>query len=121
MHLILSVKNINKREVDFPDMNFVFIYITNPNEEEARKIAKHLLEKKLIACANIFPINSLYWWQGKIADEKEVVVIAKTLEENFEKVKEEVKKIHSYSIPCIIKIPVSSNKSYFDWLENQVK
>ena len=102
-------------------MNFIFVYITNPNEEEARKIARHLLEKKLIACANIFPISSLYWWKGKIADEKEVVLIAKTLEENFEKVKEEVKKIHSYSVPCIIKIPVSSNKKYFDCIKEEVE
>lgn len=102
-------------------MNFIFIYITNPTEEEAKKIARHLLEKKLIACANIFPISSLYWWKGKIADEKEVVVIAKTLEENFEKVKEEVKKIHPYSVPAIIKIPVSSNKKYFDWLKGEIE
>ncbi|MBZ9572838.1 divalent-cation tolerance protein CutA [Patescibacteria group bacterium] len=102
-------------------MNFVFVYITNPTKEEARKIAKHLLEKKLIACANIFPINSLYWWEGKIADESEFVLIAKTTEENFGKVKKEVEKIHSYTIPCIVRISVSSNKKYFDWLKGAIK
>lgn len=102
-------------------MNFVFIYITNPTKEEAGKIARHLLEKRLIACANIFPINSLYWWKGKIADENEFVLIAKTTEENFEKVKKEVKKIHSYTIPCIVRISVSSNKKYFDWLKGAIK
>jgi periplasmic divalent cation tolerance protein len=102
-------------------MNFILVYITNPTIEEARKIAKHLLEKKLIACANIFPITSLYWWEGKIADEKEFVLIAKTSEDNYEKVKNEVEKIHSYSTPCIIKIPVSSNKKYFDWLKTEIK
>lgn len=102
--------------------NFVFIYITNPSKEEARKIAKHLLDKKLIACANIYSgINSLYPWEGKIADEEEFILIAKTLESNFEKVKNEVEKIHSYSIPCIVKIPVSSNKKYFDWLKSKIK
>ena len=40
--------------------NFIFIYITNPNKDEAKKIAKHLLNKKLIACGNIYPINSIY-------------------------------------------------------------
>lgn len=98
-----------------------FIYITNPTEEEAEKIAKHLLYKKLIACANIFPIHSLYLWKGKIADENEFVLIAKTNETNFEKVKNEVEKIHTYTIPCIIKIPVSSNKKYFDWLKRKLK
>ena len=102
-------------------MDFIFIYITNPSKEEARKIAKYLLKKKLIACGNIFPINSLYRWEGEIVDENEFVLIVKTTEANFEKVKNEVEKIHSYTCPCVIKIPVSSNKKYFDWLRSEVK
>ena len=102
-------------------MNFIFIYITNPTKKEARKIAKHLLEKKLIACANIFPIDSLYWWKGKIAEEKEFVLIAKTKKDNFNRVKKEIEKIHSYTIPCIVKIPVSSNEKYYQWLNEVIK
>lgn len=102
-------------------MNFIFIYITNPTEKKAEKIANFLLKKKLIACANIFPIKSLYWWNRKIAQEKEVVLIVKTTKNNFGKVKKEVEKIHPYKIPCIVKIPVSSNKKYFDWLKDEIK
>jgi len=102
-------------------MNFIFIYITNPSKEKAKEIARHLLEKKLIACANIFPIDSLYWWEGKVTEDNEFVLIAKTTENKFEKVKDEVRKIHPYKIPCIIKIPVSSNREYFDWLKGEVK
>ena len=51
-----------------------------------------LVKKRLIACANIFPINSMYWWKGKIVNYKESVIIAKTLEKNFKKVINEVKK-----------------------------
>ncbi len=100
---------------------FIFIYITNQTKEEAEKIAKYLLKKKLIACANIFPIRSLYLQKGKIADEGEIVLIAKTYESNFEKVKNDIEKMHSYAIPCIVKIPVSSNKKYFDWLKNEIE
>lgn len=101
--------------------NFIFIYITNSSKEEARKIARHLLTKKLIACANIHPeVESLYPWKGKMTEEKEVILIAKTLEKNFEKVKSEVEKIHSYSTPCIIKISVSSNEKYFEWLKGEI-
>jgi len=57
----------------------------------------------------------------KITDENEYVLIAKTMEANFEKVKREVEKIHSYTCPCVIRIPVSSNKKYFDWLKSEVK
>ena len=101
--------------------NFIFCYITNPSEEEAKKIAKHLLENKLIACANIFPINSLYHWEGKIADENEFILIGKTTEGNFTKVKEEVEKIHSYDIPCIIKLKVEGNEKYFEWLNDKIE
>jgi len=99
----------------------ILIYITNPTKEEAKKIAEHLIEKKLIACANIFPITSLYKWNGKLADEGEFVLLGKTREENYEKIVDEVEKIHSYKIPCILKVPMEANKSYENWLENEVE
>lgn len=99
----------------------IFIYITNPSKKEAKRIALHLLKKRLIACANIFPIDSMYWWKGKIKKAKEVVLIAKTKKENFEKVKEEVKKIHPYSVPSIEKLEVEANEEYEKWLNSEVK
>ncbi len=102
-------------------MDFILIYITNPTDKEAKETAKYLLKKKLIACANIFPINSLYRWKGKIADRNEIVLIGKTTENKFEIVKNEIEKIHSYKIPCIVKIPVSSNKKYYDWLKKEIE
>lgn len=100
---------------------FVFIYITNPSEQKAKEIAKHLIGKKLIACGNIFPINSLYKWKGKLEDEKEFVLLAKTIEKNFEKVKQEIEKIHPYDVPCIVKIPVNSNEKYFEWVKKETE
>src|SRR3989338_8908338 len=83
--------------------DFIFIYITNPNKEEAKKIAKHLIEKKLIACANIYDnITSIYFWEGKIADENECVLIAKTLDKNFEKVKTEDLKSEDIKSKCFL-------------------
>lgn len=102
-------------------MSFIFVYITNENELEAKKIAKHLLEKRLVACANIFPISSMYWWNGKIEETKEIVLIAKTAKENYNKVKAEVKKIHPYKIPCIIKIDVEANDEFEGWLKGELK
>lgn len=101
--------------------NLVLVYITNPSEKEAKRIAKLLLRKRLIACANIFPVKSMYWWKGRVNDDREFVLIAKILGNNFEKVKIEVEKTHPYEIPCIVKIPVSSNNKYFDWLVNSTK
>jgi periplasmic divalent cation tolerance protein len=99
----------------------IFVYITNPSEKEAKKIATMLIDQKLIACANIFPVSSIYKWEGKVVDEKEFVLIAKTAEKNYGKVVEEVEKIHPYKIPCITKIPVTPNEKYSKWLKSQLK
>ena len=95
-------------------------YVVCKNKEEAKKIAKHLLSKKLIACANIFPIESLYWWQNKIIEDKEAVLICKTTE-NFIEVEREIKKIHSYEIPCILNFDVKVNKEYENWAKSVIK
>ena len=95
-------------------------YVVCKNKEEAKKIAKHLLSKKLIACANIFPIESLYWWQNKVIEDKEAVLICKTTE-NFIEVEREIKKIHSYEIPCILNFDVKVNKEYENWAKSVIK
>ena len=102
-------------------MSFIFVYITNPNKKVAKKISLHLLKKRIAACTNTFPIDSSYWWKGKIEKTKEVVLIVKTRKENFNKIKNEIKKIHPYSIPCIIKFNVEANKEYENWLKKETK
>lgn len=101
---------------------FVFVYMTCQDLDEARKIAKHLLEKKLIACANIFPVRSLFWWEGRIEECNEFVMIVKTKAEKFKELREEVKKIHSYSIPCICSFVVEEgNREFLDWIDKTVE
>ena len=95
------------------------VYITCRDEKEAVKISKYLLEKRLIACSNIHPIRSLYWWKGKIQDEKEYAIIAKTIDKNYNKIKKEVSKIHSYDVPCILKIDAEANESYEQWVKKE--
>ncbi len=99
---------------------FLLIYITNPSKEAAQKLCDHLLEQKLIACANVFPIESAYWWQGSIAREGEYVSIVKTSPNHWEAVKTAVEKVHSYEVPCILKIEVEANEAYEQWIVNSV-
>ena len=94
----------------------ILIYTTNPNLKEAKKVGKYLLENKLIKCANYFPIESAYEWNGKIENAKEIVAIFKTVENNWKKTKEGIKKMHKYETPCILKIKVEANKEYEDWV-----
>ncbi|MBE7412709.1 MAG: divalent-cation tolerance protein CutA [Leptospiraceae bacterium] len=93
-------------------------YITTKNKQEAKKLGKLLVEKNIVACINIFNnINSIYSWEGKIMDEKETVIIAKTRESNTEKLVRFVKENHSYTCPCVIIVPiVNGNPEYLDWI-----
>ena len=101
-------------------MSFIIVYITHKNLEEAKNVSEHLLKLKLIACVNYFPIESAYWWKGKIENAKEIVSLVKSKKGNWEKIKSEVTKIHPYETPCIMKVDVESNKDYEKWI-NKVK
>ncbi|MFC1841837.1 divalent-cation tolerance protein CutA [Candidatus Dependentiae bacterium] len=99
----------------------VLIYVTNPSKEKALEVAKHLLDKRLVACTNVISATSMYWWEGALENENEFILIAKTVEENFDSVRHEILEIHDYQIPCIIKIPVIANQQYVQWLRSEIK
>ena len=100
-------------------MAFILVYVTHKNLEEAKKIASALLDKKIIACANFFPIESDYLWKGKRENSKEYVSLLKTRKENWNKVKAEIKRLHPYETPCIIKIDAEANEDYEKWVESE--
>ncbi|MFA6888582.1 MAG: divalent-cation tolerance protein CutA [Candidatus Woesearchaeota archaeon] len=98
----------------------ILVYVTNSSIKNAKNIVRHLLKKKLIACANIFPVQTIYLNNG-ITEETEAVLIAKTIKVNYNQIKKEIEQIHPYTIPCILKIPVKANKKYEDWIKKQLK
>lgn len=100
-------------------MGFKIIYITHPNQETARNITDHLIEKSLVACANIFPIESAYWWKGEVHKEGEFVSIVKTRPEIVDKVEEVIVALHPYELPCIMQIDVQANQAYEVWIREQ--
>jgi periplasmic divalent cation tolerance protein len=102
-------------------MGFIVVYITHRNRREARKVVNYLLERRLIACGNIFPIESSYWWNGEIEESGEVVSLVKTKQENWEGLKSEVERIHPYEVPCIMRVPAQANKAYEDWIRSQTQ
>lgn len=102
-------------------MGFILVYVTHGDMESARKVAAHLLEKKLVACANFFPIRSAYWWRGKLKHSDEVVSILKTRKANWRRVKKEVESIHPYDVPCIIRIDAEANRSYENWIRDETR
>src|SRR3989344_1565893 len=100
---------------------FVSCYITAKSKGEAEKIISALLKKRLIACANMFPVKSQYWWKGKIEKSSEYVIIAKTRKEKEKKIIAEVKDIHSYEVPCIVFYDIRGSKNYLEWIDGETK
>lgn len=100
-------------------MSFIGIYVTHPNGECAQKISTDLLSKKFIACYNLFPIQSAYWWNGHIENTGEIVTLYKTRTDNWEKVKTEILAQHPYVTPCIIKLIMEANEEYEQWIKKE--
>jgi len=100
-------------------MDEIVVFITASNEDEAAKIAKALVESRLAGCVNIIKnIRSIYRWQGKIEDEPEVLMIAKTQKSLFNDLSKKVKELHSYTVPEIIAMPiVEGSEDYLKWLK----
>jgi periplasmic divalent cation tolerance protein len=98
--------------------DLIFVYITVASREEAEKIARSLVEDELAACVNIFPgMHSVYRWQGKVEEGDEIVLIAKTRATLFEHLAERVKRLHSYSCPCIVALPIVDGlPDYLQWI-----
>lgn len=100
---------------------YVVVLITCPDEESAARISNTLLDMKLIACSNMIPsMKSVFWWHGKKHGASEVLLMLKTREALVKKIVRSVKKIHPYSVPEIIAIPiVGGNKGYTRWIEEE--
>ena len=102
--------------------NIKFFYITAPNHREAEKIAKKLLDKKLVACANVISnVCSYFVWKNKVQNSKEVIICGKTTLANQKKIIQAVKSLHSYSVPCVIFFDIKSgNKDFLKWIKQSV-
>lgn len=102
---------------------YIVILITVPNADEANIIGKILVERRLVACANIIPkIKSIFRWEGRIQESDEALIVAKSKLNLMEEIQEAVKEKHSYDVPEIIALPVKSGlPRYFKWIDESVK
>lgn len=104
-------------------MDEIVIFITTPSKEEGERIGHALVEKKLAACANILsPVSSIFSWEGKVCHEEESLVIIKSTKACFAKLAEEVKRLHPYSVPEIIALPlVEGSADYLQWIRENTQ
>ncbi len=99
------------------------VFTTAGSAEEARKIARELIERRLAACVNIVPhIESIYRWQGKVESAQEWLLLIKTTTENFTAVRDAIRELHSYDLPeCVMLEIEDGSAEYLEWLANSVK
>ena len=92
--------------------------MTCPNQETATQIARQLLERRLVACVNLIPqVTSLYWWEGKIQQDAEVLLIAKTTQAHVDELVEVVPRLHPYEVPELLVLPVEAGwPAYLQWV-----
>ncbi|MGH9557600.1 MAG: divalent-cation tolerance protein CutA [Bryobacteraceae bacterium] len=92
------------------------------SEEEAARLAHHLIEKRVAACVNILPrARSIYRWKDAIEDVPEFVVLIKSRRDLFAELKAEIAKVHSYEVPEMIALPVvEGSEAYLAWLDREL-
>jgi periplasmic divalent cation tolerance protein len=101
----------------------ILVYITAKDKNQARAIGSALVREKYAACANIIDrMNSLYFWEGSLCDDNEAVLIIKTRKSLLDSVIKRVKDLHTYSIPCIVALPiVGGNPDFLKWINKETK
>jgi len=102
--------------------DYIQVFTTTESKEEAEKISREVVGKRLAACAQIVgPIKSIYRWKEKIEEEEEWLCIMKSLNDLYEQLERAIKEIHSYEVPEILALPVvAGNQAYLEWLNKEV-
>ena len=101
----------------------ILVLTTASSKDEARKIARALVEGMLAACVNIVPqVNSIYRWEGEVEEGEEWLLIVKTTRAAFERVRDAIKKLHSYDVPeCICLSIEEGSVEYLSWIGQSVR
>ena len=100
----------------------IVVLVTTGNAEEAKRIARALVEQRLAACVNLLnPVESVYRWEGKVAEDAEVLLVVKTSRALFGAVRSLVESLHSYHVPEVICLPIiDGSPNYLNWLSDSL-
>jgi periplasmic divalent cation tolerance protein len=101
----------------------IVVITTCDQDEEARRLARTLVEARLAACVQVVPqIRSTYWWQGKVEEAGEFLILIKSRRSLFDQLRAEIAKLHSYTVPEIIALPVvDGSRAYLEWIDRETE
>ena len=102
---------------------YLLVISTVPTEDEGNAIAQEIVKERLAACVNVTSaVQSFYWWEERISNDKEFMLFVKTKTNLFPKLEEMIKTLHSYQVPEIIALPIhTGSKDYLDWIEQNTQ
>ena len=101
--------------------DFILVFVTAPNPEVAGQVARTLVGERLAACVTLLPhVQSVYWWDGKVCDESETLLVAKTQGSSFEALRARILAIHPYEVPEIIAVQLAEgHPAYLAWIARE--
>jgi periplasmic divalent cation tolerance protein len=104
-------------------MKPIIVITTFPSLSEAHSVIQLLIEKRLIACAQIYPeMTSVYRWESKVEQSKEYAVHLKTFDTKYSEIEKMIKERHSYDVPEIISIAIENiSKDYLEWMSLEIR
>lgn len=96
------------------------VYTTLPDEEAARRTARILVDERLAACANFFPIGSIYRWKGEVQSEREWALVIKTRDALYPRLEARLRELHPYEVPAIVAYAIAAGlPDYLEWIERE--
>ena len=101
---------------------YIVVFVTVSSAAEGEKLANSLVEERLSACLNrLGPVQSTYWWRGQVERGEEQLLVIKTREDLFDRLKARVQELHSYTVPEIIALPIlKGSESYLHWMQEEL-
>ncbi|HLE21826.1 MAG TPA: divalent-cation tolerance protein CutA [Vicinamibacteria bacterium] len=105
-----------------PLMSYLLVLTTVGNEEDAARLARSLVEKRLAACVNVLgPVRSFFVWKGKLEDDSERLLLMKTRSDRYPELEAALRELHPYQVPEVIAIPVERGwQAYLSWIDENV-
>ncbi|MFA5862653.1 MAG: divalent-cation tolerance protein CutA [Candidatus Thermoplasmatota archaeon] len=101
-------------------MQHASVFVTCPDRETARRIARELIARRLVACANLLPVESLYAWDGDVREEPEFAMFLKTRRERVSEVVRAVEELHPHKVPCVVAFPLGEGSAaYYSWVDHE--
>jgi periplasmic divalent cation tolerance protein len=99
----------------------LFVYVTVADAAEAERIGEAVVDARLAACANVLDgMRSIFRWQGSVQKGREAVLILKTRKDLFDDLRERIVALHSYELPCIVALPISTgHEPFLDWVAEE--